>query len=72
MKPLIREVGNYIEVIGHYDNEILCAKMTAIADLFAVEKRKGYARFKTSDYDKLSVIDKNLKFEGRKLCLKNV
>ena len=63
MKPLIREIDNkYIEVIGHYDDQVLCAKMTVIADLFAIEKKEGYAKFKVEDADKLSAIDKNLKF----------
>lgn len=63
MKPIIREIDEkYIEVIGHYDNPILCAKMTILADLFAIEKRDGYALFKVEDYDKLAKIDDSLKF----------
>jgi len=64
MKPLFRETENkkYIEVIGHYDNQILCAKLTLLADLYAVKSKEGYALFKVEDYDKLSKIDDSLKF----------
>ena len=65
MKPLIREVNKkYIEVIGHYDNPVLCAKLTVIADMFAIEHKKGYAKFKVEDYDKLSFITKKVDFNG--------
>lgn len=63
MKPVFREIGKkYIEVIGHYDNPILCAKLTLLADLYAVKSKEGYALFKVEDYDKLSKIDDSLKF----------
>lgn len=65
MKPLIREIDNkYIEIIGHYDNPVLCAKLTLLADLYAVEHKEGYALFKVEDYDKLSFIDDKLEFAG--------
>lgn len=66
MKPLIRETQDkkYIEIIGHYDNPILCAKLTVLADLYAVEHKEGYALFKVEDYDKLSFIDDKLEFAG--------
>ena len=63
MKPLIREIDKkYIEVIGHYDNPVLCAKLTLLAELYAVEHREGYALFKVEDYDKLSFINDTLEF----------
>jgi len=63
MKPVIREIDKkYIEVIGHYDNPILCAKLTLIADMFAIEHKNGYAKFDVKDYDKLSFIDDRLEF----------
>lgn len=63
-KPLIRETENkkYIEVIGHYDNPVLCAKLTLLAELYAVEHKEGYALFKVEDYDKLSKINDKLEF----------
>ena len=71
MKPLIRETQDkkYFEVIGHYDNPILCAKLTAIADLFAIEKKEGYAKFRIEDESKLAVIDDGLKFVGAQLYM---
>lgn len=62
MKPKFIEEGNFIKVIGHYDNPVLCAKLTLLADLYAVEHREGYAVFKVEDYDKLSKIDDRLDF----------
>ena len=63
MKPLIREIDKkYVEVIGHYDNPVLCAKMTLLAEMFAIEHKEGYAVFRAEDYDKLSFINKNLEF----------
>ena len=60
MKPLIREIDKkYVEVIGHYDNPVLCAKMTLLAEMFAIEHKEGYAVFRAEDYDKLSFINKN-------------
>lgn len=63
MKPLIREIDKkYVEVIGHYDDPILCAKLTVIADMFAIEHKNGYAKFRIEDEDKLSFIDGKLEF----------
>lgn len=64
MKPVIKITDDYIEIIGHYDDEILCAKMTMLADLCAVEKREGYAKFKNSDdiKNKITGISSSLAF----------
>ena len=64
MKPKINKTSEYIEIIGHYDSEILCAKLTLLADLYAIEHREGYARFKLEDEDKLRLIDDRLEFAG--------
>lgn len=52
----------YIEVIGHYDNPVLCAKLTLLADMFAITHKEGYAKFNIEDEDKLSFIDEKLEF----------
>lgn len=63
MKPTFKQIENkYIEVTGHYDNPVLCAKLTLLADLCAVESKNGYALFKAEDSDKLAKIDNGLKF----------
>ena len=64
MKPLIRETQDkkYIEVIGHYDDPILCAKLTMLADLCAVKHENGYALFDKKDSNKLNNINKKLDF----------
>jgi hypothetical protein len=62
MQPIIQKNDNYIEIIGHYDDPILCAKMTLLADLYAVEHREGYAKFKLEDNDKLDFISDKLEF----------
>ena len=64
MKPLFRETKDkkYIEVIGHYDNPILCAKLTLLADLYAIEHKEGYALFDVKDYDKFGALDDKLEF----------
>ena len=64
MQPKIIKTNEYIEVLGHYDDPILCAKMTTLADLYAVEHRDGYAKFKIEDEDKLQTINGKLQFIG--------
>lgn len=62
MKPTIQKNNGYIEIIGHYDNPVLCAKLTLLADLYAVEHKEGYAKFKIEDEDKLKLVDSKLLF----------
>lgn len=63
MKPVFREIDKkYIEVIGHYDNPILCAKLTLLAEIYAIEHKSGYAKFKVEDCDKLSFVNDDLEF----------
>lgn len=62
MKPEIIQNGEFIEVIGHYDDEVQCAKMTLLAELYAVEYRDGYAKFPIEYADKLGLVDRKLEF----------
>lgn len=62
MVPKINKTSKYIEVIGHYDNSVLCAKLTLLANLYAIEHREGYAKFDIKDEDKLRLIDGKLEF----------
>lgn len=62
MAPKIIQNGEFIEVIGHYDDKVLCAKMTLLADLYSVEHREGYAKFKMEDKDKIFTVDEKLEF----------
>ena len=61
----INKTDKFIEVIGHYDNEVQCAKMTLLADLYAIEHREGYAKFPLSVADKLELVDLKLEFKAR-------
>ena len=58
----INKTDEFIEVIGHYDNEVQCAKMTLLADLYAIEHREGYAKFPIDCEDKLGLVDDKLEF----------
>lgn len=58
----INKTNEFIEVIGHYDNEAQCAKMTLLADLYAIEHREGYAKFPLNVADKLGLVDEKLEF----------
>ena len=61
----INKTDKFIEVIGHYDNEVKCAKMTLLADLYAIEHREGYAKFPVDCEDKLELVDEKLEFAIR-------
>lgn len=45
MKPKIIKTDKYIEFIGHYDDITKCAKLSALASLYAIDSRVGYAKF---------------------------
>lgn len=60
----MNKTKDYIEIIGHYDNEIQCAKMTLLAELYAIEHRDGYAKFRVADTDKLGLVNEKLEFLG--------
>lgn len=62
MKPKINKTSEYIEIVGHYDDSVLCAKLTLLTDLYAIEHRYGYAKFRIEDEDKLRFIDDRLEF----------
>ena len=62
MKPIVNKMNKYIEVIGHYDDKVLCAKLTLLADLYAIEHKEGYAKFKIEDEDKLNLINGELDY----------
>ena len=61
----INKTDEFIEVIGHYGNEVQCAKMTLLADLYAIEHRDGYAKFPIECEDKLRLVDLKLEFMTR-------
>lgn len=58
----INKTNEYIEIIGHYDNEVQCAKMTLLAELYAIEHHDGYAKFPLNVEDKLGLVDNKLEF----------
>lgn len=60
----IIKTKEFIEYIGHFDNETLCAKLTILADLYAVEHKVGYAKFKIEDEDKLNLVNNKLDYAG--------
>lgn len=62
MKPKINKTSEYIEIVGHYDDSVLCAKLTLLADLYAIEHKEGYAKFRIEDEDKLRLVDDRLEF----------
>lgn len=64
-EPIIKTTDKYFDIIGHFDDELLCAKMTLLADLYAVEKDNGYARFKIEDKDKINLVNDKLLFPPR-------
>lgn len=45
MEPKIIKTKDYIEFIGHYDDIAKCAKLSAIASLYAIDSKVGYAKF---------------------------
>lgn len=65
MQPKINKTSEYIEIVGHYDDSVLCAKLTLLADLYAVEHREGYARFRIEDEDKLDLVNEKLDYKGQ-------
>lgn len=65
MVPTIRNADGFIEIIGHYDDVACCAKMTLLAQLYAIEYRDGYAKFKVDDEDKLKAVNDDLSFPVR-------
>lgn len=45
MEPKIIKTKDYIEFIGHYDDIAKCAKLSALASLYAIDSKVGYAKF---------------------------
>lgn len=45
MEPKIIKTKDYIEFVGHYDDIAKCAKLSALASLYAIESKVGYAKF---------------------------
>jgi len=67
MKPEIKIEENYILINGHYDDPILCAKLTLLCQLYgAKEFFNGYAKLDYNEdfLNKLKFIDNSLIFGG--------
>lgn len=45
MNPKVVKTKDYIEFFGHYDDIAKCAKLSALASLYAIDSKVGYAKF---------------------------
>lgn len=54
MVPQIKYTKDYVEYIGHYSDIKMCAKLSALASVFAVEVKNGYAKFPIEYKEKIN------------------